>query len=118
MRGPTSAGGKLDFTAPGKLTEDGFVGSFQGRFRDEHLNTAIFEVLHHAKKKIGAWRRDCNPRRPHSALGNIPPVACLRRWHSEVFSKKRIACSELSKNPGGSPYGIATRKTAPSPPCP
>jgi putative transposase len=80
-------GVKLDFTTPGKPTENGFVESFQGRFRDECLNTEIFESLEDAKKKIERWRRDYNCRRPHSALGNISPAEYLRRWHSEASTK-------------------------------
>ena len=84
-------GVKLDFTTPGKPTENGFVESFQGRFRDECLNAEIFEDLGDAKRKIAAWRWDYNCRRPHSSLGNIPPEEYLRRWHSEESAKKRIS---------------------------
>jgi putative transposase len=84
-------GVKLDFTTPGKPTENGFVESFQGRFRDECLNAEIFENLDDAKRKIAAWRRDYNTRRPHSALGNLSPKEYLRKWHSEAASKKQIS---------------------------
>ena len=84
-------GVKIDFTTPGRPTENGFVESFQGRFRDECLNTEIFEDLEDAKRKIGAWRREYNTRRPHSALGNIPPAEYLHRWHSEASAKKQIS---------------------------
>jgi putative transposase len=84
-------GVKLDFTTPGKPTENGFVESFQGRFRDECLNAEIFEDLRDAKRKIEAWRRDYNHRRPHSALGNLSPKEYLRKWQLETVSKKRIS---------------------------
>ncbi len=84
-------GVKIDFTTPGKPTENGFVESFQGRFRDECLNTEIFEDLDDAKKKIERWRNDYNRRRPHSALGNLSPTEYLRKWKSEALSKKRIS---------------------------
>jgi putative transposase len=80
----------LDFTRPGKPTENGFVESFQGRFRDECLNAEIFHDLEDAKRKIHAWRDDYNRRRPHSALGNLSPREYLRRWYSEARSKKPI----------------------------
>jgi len=82
---------KLDFTTPGKPTENGFVESFQGRFRDECLNVEIFHDLEDAWKKIQTWRRDYNTQRPHSSLGNIPPREYLRRWQSERNRKKRIS---------------------------
>jgi putative transposase len=84
-------GVKLDFTTPGKPTENGFVESFQGRFRDECLNAEIFENLDDAKCKIAAWRHDYNTRRPHSALGNLSPKEYLRKWQSETSSKKQIS---------------------------
>jgi len=84
-------GVKLDFIRPGKPTENGFVESFQGRFRDECLNAEVFEDLRDAKKKIGGWRRDYNRYRPHSALGNLSPAEYLRRWKSEAVSKRRIS---------------------------
>jgi putative transposase len=84
-------GVKLDFIRPGKPTENGFVESFQGRFRDECLNTEIFQNLEDAKTKILAWRNDYNRRRPHSALGNLSPVEYVRKWQSERKSKKQIS---------------------------
>jgi putative transposase len=84
-------GVKHDFTTPGKPTENGFVESFQGRFRDECLNAEIFEDLEDAKAKIAAWRVDYNRHRPHSSLGNVPPEEYLRQWHSEASAKKRIS---------------------------
>jgi putative transposase len=84
-------GVKLDFTTPGKPTENGFVESFQGRFRDECLNTEIFQDLQDAKTKISCWRDDYNRHRPHSALGNLSPVEYLRKWNAETKSKKQIS---------------------------
>jgi len=83
-------GVKLDFTTPGKPTENGFVESFQGRFRDECLNAEIFLDLEDAKRKIASWRDDYNRYRPHSALGNLSPREYLRRWHAEARTKKPI----------------------------
>jgi putative transposase len=80
-------GVKLDFTTPGKPTENAFVESFQGRFRDECLNAEIFSDLEDARRKIGAWREDYNRHRPHSALGNRSPEEYLRSWQSEAESK-------------------------------
>ena len=48
----------LDFSRPGKPTDNAFVESFNGRFRDECLNTHWFLSLADAKSKIDAWRRD------------------------------------------------------------
>lgn len=63
------------FIAPGKPMQNGFCESFNGRMRDELLNESLFFGLDHARTKIFAWVDDYNQRRPHSALGYIPPAA-------------------------------------------
>jgi putative transposase len=84
-------GVKLDFIQPGKPTQNGFVESFQGRFRDECLNTQIFHDLDHARRKIRTWKNDYNNNRPHSALGNLAPKEYLRRWHSKAKNDGQIS---------------------------
>ena len=59
----------LDFSRPGKPTDNAFVESFNGRLRDECLNTHWFLSLADARTKIEAWRRDYNESRPHTSLG-------------------------------------------------
>ena len=54
--------------------QNGFVESFNGRFRDEFLNETLFTSLPEARPAIAAWKEDYNDQRPHSALGNIPPA--------------------------------------------
>jgi putative transposase len=61
------------YIAPGKPMQNGFVESFNGRFRDELLNETLFSSLGEARQKIRAWQHDYNHHRPHSGLGNIPP---------------------------------------------
>jgi putative transposase len=59
----------LDFSRPGKPTDNAFVESFNGRLRDECLNTHWFLSLEDAWAKIEAWRRDYNESRSHISLG-------------------------------------------------
>jgi putative transposase len=59
----------LDFSRPGKPTDNAFVESFNGRLRDKCLNSHWFLSLADARAKIEAWRRDYNESRPHTALG-------------------------------------------------
>lgn len=63
----------LDFSRPGKPTDNAFIESFNGRVRSECLNENWFLSLEDAEEKIEAWRRDYNELRPHSALGNLAP---------------------------------------------
>ena len=55
--------------------QNGFCESFNGRMRDELLNESLFLGLDHARETIVRWVTDYNQRRPHSALGYIPPAA-------------------------------------------
>lgn len=67
-------GVELDFSRPGKPTDNAFIEAFNSRFRQECLNTAWFLSLNDAKYKIEDWRMEYNTSRPHSAIGNIPPA--------------------------------------------
>jgi putative transposase len=66
-------GVKLDFIRPGKPVENAVIESFNGRFRDECLNTQVFVSLHDARQKIETWRIDYNEHRPHGSLGDLTP---------------------------------------------
>jgi putative transposase len=59
--------------APGSPWENGFIESFNSRFRDEFLEMEEFESAPDAKEK-GAWfRREYNTIRPHSSLDYKTP---------------------------------------------
>lgn len=59
---------------PGKPMQNGYIESFNGKFRDECLNEHWFQSLHQARKIISDWRRDYNEVRPHGSIGRIPPA--------------------------------------------
>ena len=68
------AGGvNLHFIDPGKPVQNAFIESFNGKFRDECLNTQWFLSLEEARETIEAWRQQYNGVRPHSSLGNLTP---------------------------------------------
>ena len=71
----------LDFSRPGKPTDNAFIESFNGSFRDECLNVNWFLSLEDACEKIQSFREEYNHFRPHSALGNLTPVEALSRHH-------------------------------------
>ena len=68
----------LDFSRPGKPTDNAFIESLNGKFRAECLNANWFQSLDEARRKCEAWRRDYNEVRPHSAIGNQVPAALHR----------------------------------------
>jgi len=61
----------LDFSRPGKPTDNPFIESFNGSFRDECLNSHWFLSLNDACEKIEKWRKEYNDFRPHSSLDNL-----------------------------------------------
>jgi putative transposase len=68
----------LDFSRPGKPTDNAFIESLNGKFRAECLNANWFLSLDEARRKCEAWRRDYNEVRPHSAIGNRVPIMLHR----------------------------------------
>lgn len=74
-------GVQLKLIQPGKPTQNAYIESFNGKFRDECLNEHWFLSLAHARAVIQTWRRDYNEQRPHSMLGYQTPA--------EVAEKKR-----------------------------
>ncbi|WP_423794610.1 integrase core domain-containing protein [Maribacter arcticus] len=64
---------ELDFSRPGKPTDNPFIESFNGSFRDECLNANWFFSLLDAQEKFDIWREDYNNLRPHSLLGDMSP---------------------------------------------
>lgn len=67
---------------PGKPQQNAFIESFNGRLRDEMLNETLFTSLAQARVELEQWRRDYNTERPHSALGNLTPIAYAARTAS------------------------------------
>jgi putative transposase len=66
-------GVNLSFITPGKPTENAYVESFNGKFRDECLNENWFLSLPDAQGRIEAFRIEYNQVRPHSSLGDRTP---------------------------------------------
>ena len=64
----------LDFSRPGKPTDNAFIESLNGKFRAECLNAHWFISLDEMRRICEDWRKDYNEVRPHSAIGNKPPI--------------------------------------------
>jgi len=91
-------GVELDFSRPGKPTDNAKVESFNGRFRQECLNAHWFLSLEDAKAKIAAWRQYYNETRPHSALQWATPSEFARlareKAELEVSTEPEISTSD------------------------
>ena len=73
-------GVQLEFSRPGKPTDNALAESFNGRFRDECLDQHRFASLEEARQTIEAWRVEYNTERPHRALGQQTPAAWAAAW--------------------------------------
>ena len=82
----------LEFSRPGKPTDNAFIETFNGTLRDECLNIHWFGSINEAKQLIEAWRIDHNESRPHMALGNKTPAEyLLQASPSPVAQGKKAA---------------------------
>lgn len=66
---------ELDFSRPGKPSDNAHVEAFNSRLRQKCLNASSFLSMADARQRIDSWRADYNDHRPHSALGNLTPSA-------------------------------------------
>ncbi|QDU99138.1 hypothetical protein Pla8534_70490 [Lignipirellula cremea] len=80
----------LDFSRPGKPTDNAFIESFDGSVRAECLNEKGVLSLALAQEMIKSWCCDGNAQRPHSALGNLAPRA-KPAFFSPSLAQKRGA---------------------------
>lgn len=90
----------LDFIQPGKPMQNGFIESFNGKFRDECMDRHWFLSLDDALETIAAYRRHYNTERPHSALGYRTPAEFLAQsWTGMNFAQdlyfKRLVTNRL-----------------------
>lgn len=68
---------------PGRSMQNGYIESFNGKFRDECMTEHWFQTLQQARSEIALWRKDYNEIRPHSSLGRIPPAEFTQRHRSK-----------------------------------
>lgn len=93
---------------PGKPMQNGRTESFNGRLRDEFLNTMSFRNLFEARREAIDWRRDYNEVRPHSGLGYQAPLAFAKGWNS-VTSPSSAARMREARPASRQPFGLAPR---------
>lgn len=78
----------IEFSRPGKPTDNAYIESFNGSFRDECLNVHWFSTLDDARVKIEAWREEYNESRPHKALDQLSPMQYMEKQLKEVRSSQ------------------------------
>ncbi|MHC2598869.1 transposase InsO family protein [Kluyvera sp. 1366] len=88
-------GVELLLIQPGKPTQNGFIESFNGRFRDECLNEHWFSVILHARKTINGWRQYYNECRLHSSLDYQTPSEFATDWRTGKYGEKPTDITNL-----------------------
>jgi len=81
---------QLDYTRPGKPTDNCYIESFNGKFRDECLNENWFTTIKEARETIRSWLEDYNYKRPHSSLGNCSPYEFVVK-HNNMLNNQILA---------------------------
>ncbi|MBY3137059.1 transposase [Rhizobium laguerreae] len=87
----------MDFSRPGKPTENAFIDGFNGRFRAECLNQHWFLTLADARKKMEDWRRyayEATFVNPSSSLPTLLSIGC-----SQSSGRRRATTSSQVQNP-------------------
>jgi putative transposase len=80
---------KLEYTQPGKPTDNGLIESFSGRLRDEFPNVNEFiTMLHGAGEKLKAGQHAYNHHRPHSSLGHLTPSEFVRKMSDQQMESR------------------------------
>jgi putative transposase len=81
---------QVDFSRPGKPTDNAHVESFNGTLRAKCLDVHWFATLTEAKQVIESWRREYNESRPHRSLGERTPseFACQIALNGDLPSSQ------------------------------
>jgi putative transposase len=87
-------GVRIDFSRPGKPTDNAYIETFNGTLRAECLDTHWFGTLAEAKESIEAWRREYNESRPHRALGERTP----NEFANEIAASRDLIGQQTAEN--------------------
>ena len=87
-------GVRIDFSRPGKPTDNAYIETFNGTLRAECLDTHWFSTLTEAKETIEAWQREYNESRPHRALGERTPS----EFANEVAASRDFIGQQTTEN--------------------
>lgn len=87
-------GVRIDFSRPGKPTDNAFIESFNGTLRAECLDIHWFTSIVEAKQLIEGWRREYNDSRPHRALGEQTPS----EFASQFAVQRELPGSQETEN--------------------
>jgi putative transposase len=84
-------GVKLQFSRPGKPTDNAMIETFNAKVRAECLDQHWFRSLDEAREQVEAWRQEYNEHRPHSSLNNLTPAEFIYHWLGQQHLKNAAA---------------------------
>ena len=87
----------LDFSRPGKPTDNAFIEAFNSKVRSEYLNDHWFMSLDDACSKFEDWRRYYNEERTHSGISQSMRVTISNRSTRTVSSLLSALVNRFSK---------------------
>lgn len=83
-------GVKLQFSRPGKPTDNAMIETFNAKLRTECLNEHWFLSLEDARQTLERWRQEYNEQRPHRALDNQTPAEFAAHWQRQNGTLKAL----------------------------
>lgn len=98
MAWPSTHGIRHILIEPGRPMQNGYIESFNGKFRDECLNEQWFETLQQARSAIAVWRQDYNEVRPHSSCGRMPPAKFAELHRQRAVDAARSSSTTTEVN--------------------
>ena len=79
---------EIRYIQPGKPNQNAFIERFNRTYRDEVLDLYLFESLEEVHQVTSRWLRTYNEKRPHDALGGLPPAVVRERLQREVSTSE------------------------------
>jgi len=84
----------INFSRPGKPTDNAYIETFNGTLRAECLDTHWFGTPAEAKERIEAWRKEYNESRPHRAPGERTP----NEFANEIAASRDLIGPQTAEN--------------------
>ena len=79
---------EIKYIQPGKPNQNAFIERFNRTYREEVLSAYLFADLDQVREITDEWMSTYNERRPHDALGGLPPSVFRSKVDARVSTFK------------------------------